>query len=208
MCRASVISASKIFWSDKEDRHITMTIVNCQAGEGESVTEAYKLTVYINLIIWVGKDSLDKSLLMHQAKSWKITCCYSVAQSCPTLWKPMDCSTPGLPVLHCLPEFAQTHVHWVGAAIQPSHPLSSLCPAFNLSQHQGPMSWWALASASVPPMNIQGWFPLGLTALISLQSKGLSTVFPNTTVWKYQLFSIQLSLWSNSHIHIWLLEKP
>ena len=51
MCRASVISASKIFWSDKEDRHITMTIVNCQAGESESVTEAYKLTICINLII-------------------------------------------------------------------------------------------------------------------------------------------------------------
>ena len=63
-------------------------------------------------------------------------------------------------------------------------------------------------SASVLPMNIQDWFPLGLTGLISLQSKGLSRVFSNTTVQKHQFFGTQLSLWSNSHIHIWLLEKP
>ena len=61
----------------------------------------------------------------------------SVAQSCPTLCDPMDCSTPGFPVHHQLPELAQTHVHRVGDAIQPSHPLLSPSPAFNLSQHQG-----------------------------------------------------------------------
>ena len=64
------------------------------------------------------------------------------------------------------------------------------------------------ASASVPPMNIQDWFPLGMTCLISLQSKGLSWVFSNTTVQKHQFFRAQLSLYSNSHIHTWLLEKP
>ena len=64
------------------------------------------------------------------------------------------------------------------------------------------------ASASVFPMNIQDWFPLGLTSLISLQSKGLSRVFSNTTVQKHQFFSAQLSLWSNSCIHTWLLKKP
>ena len=63
-------------------------------------------------------------------------------------------------------------------------------------------------SASVLPMNIQDWFPLGLTSLISLQSRGLSRVFSNTAVQKHQFFSAQLSLWSNSHIHTWLLEKP
>ena len=62
----------------------------------------------------------------------------SVAQLCPTLCDPMDCSTPGLPVHHQLPEFTQTHVHWVGDAIQPSHPAPSpSLPTFNLSQHQG-----------------------------------------------------------------------
>ena len=65
----------------------------------------------------------------------------SVAQSSPTLCDPMDCSTPGLPIHHQFPEFTQTHVHWVGNAIQPSHPLSSPSPAFNLSQHRGLFKW-------------------------------------------------------------------
>ena len=70
-------------------------------------------------------------------KRWLSTLFSSVAQSCPTLCYPMDCGTPGLPVHHQLPEFAQTHVHCVSDAIQPSHPLPSPSPAFNLSQHQG-----------------------------------------------------------------------
>ena len=65
----------------------------------------------------------------------------SVAQSCLTLCNPMDCSTPGLPVHHQLPEFTLTHIHWAGDAIQPSHPLSSPSPTFNLSQHQGLFKW-------------------------------------------------------------------
>jgi len=72
----------------------------------------------------------------------------------------------------------------------------------------GGQSTGASASASVLPMNIHVLFPLGLTSLISLQSKGPSRVFSNTTVWKHQFFSSQPSLWSNSHIHAWLLEKP
>ena len=66
----------------------------------------------------------------------------SVAQSYPTLWDPMNCSTPGLPVHHQLLEFTQIHVHWIGDAIQLSHPLSSPSPpALNLSQHQGLFKW-------------------------------------------------------------------
>ena len=69
-------------------------------------------------------------------------CCCSVTQSCSTLWDPLDCSTPGFPVLHYFLEFAQTHVHSVSDASQPSHPLSSASPpAFNLSQHQGLFQW-------------------------------------------------------------------
>ena len=64
------------------------------------------------------------------------------------------------------------------------------------------------ASASVLPMNIQGWFPLGLTGLISLLSKGLSRIFSSTTIWKHQFFSAQPFLWSNSHMRTLLLEKP
>ena len=63
-------------------------------------------------------------------------------------------------------------------------------------------------SAAVLPMNIQGWFSLRLTAVISLLSKGLSRVFSSTTIWKHQFFSAQLSLWPNSHNHAWLQEKP
>ena len=94
-------------------------------------------------------------------------------------------------VLHYFPEFAQTHVHWVSNAIQPSHPLSSPSPpAFNLPSIRVFQSSQFFASggqsigafASVLPMNIQDWFPLGLTGLISLQSKGLSRVFSNTTI--------------------------
>ena len=218
----------------------------------------------------------------------------AVAQS--TLWDPMDCSTPGFPVHHQLPEFTQTHIHQVDDAIQPFHPLSSHSPpAFNLSQHQGLLKWVPLlstwnyhnivnwlysiiksvqfsrsvmpnslwphwlqharlpcpspiprtclnscplsqwhpptisssvitfssclqswpasesfpvsqffasggqrietsASASVLAMNIQDWFPLVLTGLISWQSKGLSRVFSNTTVQKLQFFGTQLYL--------------
>ena len=124
----------------------------------------------------------------------------------------MDCSRPGLPVHHQLPELAQTHAHRVHDAIQPSHPLSSPSPlAFNLSQHQGSFQMSQFfasggqnvgvsASISVLPMNIQD-LSLGWTGLISLQSKGLSRVFSNTTVQKHKFFGAQLSLWSNSHIY-------
>ena len=71
----------------------------------------------------------------------------------------------------------------------------------------GSQSMGASASASVFPMNIQGWFHLGLTGVISLQSKGLSRVFSNTTVQKHQFIGVQPSLWSNSHFDTWLLEK-
>ena len=88
-----------------------------------------------------------------------------------------------------------------------SFPTSGSFPMSQLFASGG-QSIGASASASVLPVNIQDWFPWGLTDLISFQSKGLSRVFSNTTVQKYLFFSIQLSLWSSSHIHTWLLEKP
>ena len=108
-------------------------------------------------------------------------CCCSLAELCLTLCDPMNGRTPGFPFLHYLPEFAQTHVHLVSDAIQPSYPLSPLSPlAPSLSWHQGLflMSWFFAsddqsigALAAVLLMNILGWFPLGLTGLISLLSK-------------------------------------
>ena len=143
----------------------------------------------------------------------------SVAQSCPTLCDPMNCSTPGLPVHHQLLEFTQTHIHRVGDAIQPSHPLwSPYPPAPNPSQHQsfpmsqlfawGGQSTGVSALASFLPKDTQDQSALEWTDWISLQSKGLSRVFANTTVQKHQFFSTQLSSQSNSHIHTWPQEKP
>ena len=135
------------------------------------------------------------------------------------LCSPVNYSTQGSPVLHYLPEFAQTHVHCVNDAIQPSHSLLSPSPpAFNLSQHQDLFHWvhlfaWggqsigASVSALLLPVNIQGWFPLALTALISLLSKVLSRVFASTTIQKHHFFGAQPPLWANSHISTWLLEK-
>ena len=136
-----------------------------------------------------------------------------------SLCYPMDCSTPMFPVHHQLPELAQTQVHQVGDAIQPSHPLSfPSSPAFNLPASgsfrmcqlfsSGGQSIGSSAFASVLTMKIQDWFPLWWTDWISLKSKGLSRVFSNITAQKHHFFSTQLSLWSNSHIHSWLPEKP
>ena len=127
----------------------------------------------------------------------------SVAQLCPAFCDLMYCSTPGFPVHYQLPELAQTHVHQVSDAIQSSHPLSfPFPPTFNLSQHQG-LFQWVSSSHQVAKvlelqlqhqsfqMNIQDWFSLALTGLISLQSKGLSRVFCNTIVQKSQFWWLQ-----------------
>ena len=119
-----------------------------------------------------------------------------VVQSLSRVCDPMNCSTPGFPVLHALLEFTQTHVHWVGwchPTISSSVvPFSSCLQSFPASG-SFPRSWvfasggqstGASASAAVLPGNIQGWFPLGLTDFTSLQSKGLSRVFSSTTVWR------------------------
>ena len=147
----------------------------------------------------------------------------SVAQSSLTLCDPVNRSTPGLPVHHQLPQFTQTHIRQVGDAIQPSHSLLSPSPpapnpsllwkaseSFPMSQlfAWGGQSTGVSASASFPAKKSQGWSPSEWTGWISLQSKGLSRVFSNTTVQKHQFFSAQLSSQSNSHIHTWLLEKP
>ena len=147
----------------------------------------------------------------HLEKKWSSEgsaygCCCSLSKSCLTLCNPMDCSIPGFPV------------HWVGDAIQPSH--SSFIPFFSFPQSfpasgsfpmsqplaSGGQNTGVSAPASVLSMYIQDWFPLGWTGWISLQV--LSRVFTNTTVQKHQFSGAQLSLWFNSHIHTWLLEKP
>ena len=143
----------------------------------------------------------------------------SVAQSCLTLCDPIDCSTPVFPVLQyltrvCLDSWS---LNWwchptISSSIAPfsSHPQSfPASGAFQMSQlfASGGQSIGASTSASVLPKNIQGWSPLWFTGLVSLLSKGLSRVFFSPTTPKYQFFSAQPSLWSNSYICTWLLEK-
>ena len=120
----------------------------------------------------------------------------SVAQLCPTLCDPMDCSMPGFPVHHPLPELVQTHVHYVGDVIQPFHPLSSPSPsAFNLSQNQGLFQesvlcirwpkYWSFSFSISPPNEYSGQISFRMADWISLQSKRPSRVFSNTTVQKH-----------------------
>ena len=154
------------------------------------------------------------------------TCCTSgivqfssVAQSCPTL-RPHEpqharppCPSP-TPRVHPNP---CSLCQWCHPTISSSViPLSS-CPqsfpasgSFTMSQlfSSGGQSIGVSASTSVPPINTQDWSPLGWNGWISLQSKGLSRVFSNTTVQKHQFFGTQLSMYSNSHIYTWPLEKP
>ena len=143
--------------------------------------------------------------------NWQRTQFSSVDQSYPTLCNPMDCSMPGFPVHHQLLELAQTPLNrWchpiISSSVVPFFPLhvlllsiiifTSASGSFQMSQlfTSGGQRVGVSVSASVLPVNIQDCFPLGLTGWISLQSKGLSRVFSNTTIQKHQLFGAQLSL--------------
>ena len=142
----------------------------------------------------------------------------SVAQSCPTLCDPMDCSMPGLLVPHQLPESTQTQS--IELVMPSNHlilcrpfPAAAVFPSIRVFSNESPLRirWpkdWSFSFNISPSNEHPDWSPLGWTGWISLQSKGLSRVFSNTTLQKHQFFSAQLSLQSNSHIHTWLLEKP
>ena len=156
---------------------------------------------------------------MHRIICFSSVLFNSVTQSCLILW-PHGLQHARLPCLSPTPRacsYSRPSSRWCHPTILSSIiPFSSCLQSF-LASGSFPMSQFfassgqsigASASASVLPMNIQDWFPLGWTGLITLQSKGLSRVFSNTTVQKHPFFSAQLSLWSNYHIHVWLLEKP
>ena len=157
------------------------------------------------------------------AGRWKPTeslhCCYSVAQSCPILCNPMDYSTPGFPVHHHLPEFAQTLVHWVGDAIQLSRPLLSPShPAFNLSQHQGLSSELALCNRWPKYWNFS--FSISLSSeysglitfridqfdLLAVQGTRKSLLQHHSS--KASIIQHSAFLLSSSYVCTWLLEKP
>ena len=144
-------------------------------------------------------------VVMYGCESWTIK--KAVAQLCPTFWDPMDCGTPGFPVHHNSCNLLKLKSIKL---VMPSNHHILCCPLFHLpsiflAAGSFPISQLFTssgqsigASASVLPVNIQGWFPLGSTVWISLLSKGLSS----TTVQKYQFFSAQPSLWPNSHLYM------
>ena len=137
---------------------------------------------------------------------------YSVAKMCSTVFDPMNCSTPGFPILHS-PRVCSNLCplsRWCYLTISSSAAPLSFCFQSFPTLESFQTSWLftsagqnigASASAGVLPMNIWDWFPLLLTDLISLLSKELSKIFSSTAVWKYQFFGTQSSLWSISHIH-------
>ena len=138
--------------------------------------------------------------------------------SCVWLCDPMDCSTPGLPVHHQLLEFTQTHVYWVSDAIQPSHPLLSPSPAFNLSQHWGLLQWvsslhqvgpkyWSFSFSISPSNEYSGLISLRLDWLDLLAVQGTVKSLLQHHSSKASILRCS-ALWSNSNIHTWLLEKP
>ena len=142
----------------------------------------------------------------------------SVAQSCPSLYDPMGCSMPGFPALHCLLEFAQVLVHWIGEAVQPSHPLlpllllSSVFASIRVFSNESALCirWPKYWSFRISPSNEYSGlisFRIDWFDLLAVQGT-LSRVFSNPAVQKHQFFGTQLSLWSSSHIHTWLLKKP
>ena len=134
-----------------------------------------------------------------------LSCCRSVAESRPTLCDPMDCSTPGLPVHHQLLELPK--LMSIESVMPPNHlilcrPLlltPSIFPSIRVFSNEPAFhikwpNYWSFNLTSVLPMDIQDWFSLGWTGWISLQSKGLSRVFSNTTVQKHPFLNAQLSL--------------
>ena len=144
--------------------------------------------VALQFLLLFSHSVMSNSLWPHWLQHTRLPC------PSPT---PRKCSNSCPSSQWCHP----TTSHLQSFSASGSFPMSQLFTA-------GGQSIRASASTSVLPMNIQGWFPIGLTSLISLHSKGLSRVFSNTTVWKHLFFVAQPSLCSNSHIHTWLLEKP
>ena len=142
-------------------------------------------------------------------------CCCLVSQLYLTL---CDCSTPGYPaftiswsllkLMSMKLEMPSNHLTLCCPLLLPSIFLSIKVFSSESAVHIRWPKYWSFSFSISLSSKYQGWFPLGLTDLISLQSKGLSRVFSNTTVQKHQFFSTQPCLWSNSHIHTWLLGKP
>ena len=152
-------------------------------------------TIVLTVQTFVGKMTSVFNLLSH-----------SVTQSCLTLSNPMDCSTPGFPVLHHLPELVSVMPSNHLILCHPLLLLPSVFPSIKVFSSKSALClrWpkdWSFSFSSSPSNEYPELISLGLTDLISLQYKRLSKFFSNTTVQKHQFFGAQLSLWSNSCVH-------
>ena len=149
---------------------------------------------------------------------WDLSREFVQSLSCVWLCDPMDCSTPGFPDLYHLSELAQTHVRWV---MIPSNQLILYCPllllpsifpSIRIFSNESALcirwpKYWSFSFSKSPSNEYSGLISFRMDWFELLASRGLSKVFSNTTVQKYQFFYAQLSLWYNSHIRTWLLEK-
>ena len=171
------------------------------------------------------ENTSAESIILPDTRTFSASCDgnnQSILFSCSVVsnsFDPMDCNTPGLPDHHQLPEFSQTHVHWVGDAIQPSHPLSILFllhpihPSVRVfsnesTRHMRWPNYWSFSFSISPSNEHPGLISFRMDWLDLLAVRRTLSVFSNTTVQKHQLFGTQLSSQSNSHIYTWPLEKP
>ena len=174
---------------NSQDIAATQTFINRQVGKEDVVH------IFNGILFTHKKNEIMPFAPISRDYHTKWSCC-SVTKSCLILCDPMNCSMPGFSVYHYLPEFSQTHVHWASDTIQSSHslllpsllalnffPASGSFPVSQMFASSG-QSIGTSALASVLSKNIQDWFPLGLTSLTLLLSKGLSRVFSSTTLWK------------------------
>ena len=160
----------------------------------QSLGYLFRVTYYVCSIY--SNSVVSDSLLPHGLQHARLPCPSptpgACSNSCPlSEWCHPTISSSVVPFSSCLQYFPAS------GSFQISQFFSSSGQSIGVS-----------ASTLVLPMNTKGWLPLGFTGLISLHSKGLSRVFSSTPVWKHQIFSVQPCLWSSSHIHTWLLEKP
>ena len=174
----------------------------------------HSFLVSLSNILWASFIQSSFILVNVQLPLYTHSCCYSVAKSCLTLCNPMGWSMQGFPVLHCFPELAQTYVHWVNDAIQPSHPLSSPSPPpFNVSQCQSSLcirwpKYWSFSFGISPSNEHSGLisFRMDWLDLFSVQGplKSLSQHHSS----KSSILWLSAFFMSNSHLQTWLLEKP
>ena len=159
-----------------------------------NVVRLYSVCTVFSSFLLFNHSVVSNSLRLYRLQHFRLLC---------PLLSPRACSSSCPLSQWCHPTILSSVVCF--SCLQSFPALASFLMSWLIAP--GGQSIGASASPSVLPMNIQGWFPLGLTGLISSHSKGLSRVFCNTTVQKHQFFGAQSSLWSNSHIHTWLLEK-